>query len=134
LHLKREIIEKVPLFQDAGDDFIKEIALEIKPVVYLPGDVVVQAGERGDDMFFVSRGKLEVLSKDGQTVLSTLKDGDFFGEIALVLRQSRSASVRALTYCDLYRLDRDLFDRVLARYPEVAAKIEARAKERHARA
>lgn len=134
LHLKREIIEKVPLFNDAGDDFIKEIALEIKPVVYLPGDFVVQAGERGDDMFFVSRGELEVLSKDGQTVLARLKDGDFFGEIALILRQSRSASVRALTYCDLYRLDRDLFDRVLARYPEVAAKIEARAKERHARA
>jgi voltage-gated potassium channel len=84
-------------------------------------------------MYFVSRGELEVVSKDGQTVFSTLTDGDFFGEIALILKQPRTASVRATTYCDLYRLDRELFERVLSHYPEVAAKIQERAEERSAR-
>lgn len=133
LHLKREIIEKVPLFKDASEGFIKEIALQITPAVYLPGDYVFRAGDEGNDMFFVSRGELVAISKDSQTVLSKLSDGDFFGEIALILKQPRTASVRAATYCDMYRLDRDLFERVLSHYPEVAAKIHERASERQAR-
>jgi len=133
LHLKRDIIQKVPLFKDASEGFIKEIALQITPVVYLPGDYVVAAGETGNDMYFVSRGELEVVSKDGEMVFTKLSDGDFFGEIALMLKQPRTASVRATTYCDLYRLDRELFERVLSHYPEVAAKIQKRAEERSTR-
>ena len=133
LHLKRDIIQRVPLFKDASEGFIKEIALQITPVVYLPGDYVVAAGETGNDMYFVSRGELEVVSKDGEMVFTKLSDGDFFGEIALMLKQPRTASVRATTYCDLYRLDRELFERVLSHYPEVAAKIQKRAEERSTR-
>lgn len=133
LHLKREIIQKVPLFNDASEGFIRDIALQIAPVVYLPGDYVFCAGEAGNDMYFVSKGELEVVSKDGQTIFTTLKDGDFFGEIALILKQPRTASVRATSFCDLYRLDRELFERVLSRYPEVAAKIQERAEERRTR-
>ncbi|WP_456427079.1 cyclic nucleotide-binding domain-containing protein [Rhodocaloribacter sp.] len=133
LFLKRDIIENVPLFRGASDAFIREIALEMKPVVCLPGDEVIRAGERGDDMYFITRGVLEVLAPDGRTVINTLTDGDFFGEIALVLDQPRSAGVRAATYCDLYRLDRAMFSRVLTHYPGIAAQIEDRARERHGR-
>ncbi len=133
LCLKRDIIENVPLFRGASDAFIREIALEMKPVVFLPGDEVIRAGERGDDMYFITRGVLEVLAPDGRTVINTLTDGDFFGEIALVLDQPRSAGVRAVTYCDLYRLDRVMFNRVLTHYPDIAAQIEAHARERHGR-
>ena len=133
LHLKRNIIQKVPLFVDASESFIREIALQIVPVVATPGDLVVRAGEVGNEMYFVSKGELEVVSKDGETVLAHLSDGDFFGEIALILNQRRSAGVRACTFCDLYRLDRELFERVLSLYPDVAAKIHERAIERSMR-
>lgn len=133
LHLKKDIVEKVPLFKDASEGFVKEIALGVSSTIFLPGDYVVRAGDPGTEMYFVSKGELEVISKDGQTLFSTLQDGDFFGEIALILNQPRTASVRATTYCDLYRLDRPLFERVLSHYPDVAAKIHERAAERHAR-
>jgi voltage-gated potassium channel len=74
---------------------------------------------------------MEVLSPDGKTTYSTMSAGDFFGEIALLYDEPRSASVRALEYCDVYRLDRELFERVLNRYPEIAEKIKAAAKERY---
>jgi len=76
-------------------------------------------------------GAVEVLTKDGSVVYATLTDGDFFGEIALVLNQTRTACVRTVSYCDLYRLDKEMFDRVLAHYPNIAAQIEAKAKERN---
>jgi len=130
LFLKRDFIQRVPIFQGASEEFIKEIALHMKPLVFLPGDFVYKAGELGRDMYFISRGTLEALSKDGKTIYATLGAGDFFGEIALVLNQRRSASVRALSYCDLYRLDKEMFERVLAHYPEIGRQIEAKARER----
>ncbi len=130
LFLKRDFIQRVPIFQDASEEFIKEIALHMKPLVFMPGDYVYKAGESGRDMYFISRGTLEALSRDGAMIYATLGAGDFFGEIALVLNQRRTASVRALTYCDLYRLDKEMFERVLAHYPEIGKQIEAKARER----
>ncbi len=133
LFLKRDLIENVSLFQGASDAFIREVALELESVVFTPGDLIIKAGERGSDMFFISQGTVEILTPDGTTVYRTLTDGDCFGEIALFLDQPRSASVRAVTYCDLYRLDKEMFDRTLSHYPDIATQIEALAKERFQR-
>jgi voltage-gated potassium channel len=133
LHLKREIIQKVPLFKDASEDFVREIVQQLVPVVYMPGDWVFKAGAAGKSMFFVSRGELDVIAPDGVTILSHLRDGDYFGEIALALQQERTASVRAKTFCDLYRLDQEAFASVVKNHPEVAATIERLAIERKAR-
>ena len=129
LFLKRDLIENVPLFQGAGAAFIREVALELESVVMTPGDTIIKAGERGRDMFFISRGTVEALAPDG-TLFRTLSDGDFFGEIALFLDQPRSATVRAVTYCDLYRLDKTMFDRTLKHFPGIADEIKALAKIR----
>ncbi len=123
MFLNRDLIKSVPMFRNASDAFVREVALELRPLVLMPGDYAVHAGDRGRAMFFVTRGELEVLSADGQTVLRTLSEGDFFGEISLLFGETRTASVRAMEYCDLYRLDRQLFERIIERYPEVAAEI-----------
>jgi CRP-like cAMP-binding protein len=60
----------------------------------------------------------------------SLKDGDFFGEIALLSSQPRTASVRTLDYCDMYTIDRDTFEKVLSHYPEIAKNIREIAKTR----
>lgn len=131
LHLKREVIDRVPLFHDAGEAFVREVALRLRPMVFLPGDVIVRAGERGKEMYFISRGKAEARGADG-AILRTMSDGDFFGEIALVLGQVRTASVHALTHCDLYMLDRKTYERIADHYPDMAAQIRERASERAA--
>jgi voltage-gated potassium channel len=133
LHLRRDIIQKVPLFKDASEDFVREIVQQLIPVVYMPGDWVFKAGAAGKSMFFVSRGELEVIALDGVTILSHLRDGDYFGEIALMLQQERTASVQTKTFCDLYRLDQEAFASVVKNHPEVAATIERLAIERKAR-
>ncbi|MDH3252717.1 MAG: cyclic nucleotide-binding domain-containing protein [Ignavibacteria bacterium] len=133
LFLKRDVIGKVPFLKGASDELVREIALQMRPVVYMPGDVVFKAGEKATEMYFVSRGRLEVLAKDGVTVYTTLKDGDFFGEIALLLNTSRTASVRALEYCDLYALGKETFERILAHYPDFAAHVHRMTRERQER-
>jgi voltage-gated potassium channel len=129
LHLRRDLVRGVPLFADASEAFVREVALQMQSFVALPGDVLVRAGDRGHEMYFIGRGSVEVVAPGGE-VYRTLGAGDFFGEIALVDDAERTATVRALAPSDLYVLDRALFERVAAGYPDVAATLREAATHR----
>lgn len=131
LYLNKDIIEKVPIFEGASKALIREIILNMRPAIYTPGDYIFQQGDAGHDMYFISKGSVDVVSEDGKTVYATLTSGQFFGEIALLLSQPRNASIRARNYCDLYRLKKDDFDRVIQNFPDFSRKISELAKKRH---
>ncbi len=130
LYLNREIIEKVPLFRGASDDFIRQIVINLRPAVYTPGDYIFRKGEVGSTMFFISRGAVEVVSEDGKTVFATLSEGNFFGEIALLMNMPRTASIRAVDFCDLYTLDQETFNRILKDFPAFSVHIREFARKR----
>ena len=131
LHLRRDLVRNVPLFRDADDAFVRDVALQMHSFVCLPGDDVVRAGDRGHEMYFIARGVLEAIAPDGR-VYGTLRAGDFFGEIAIVDESSalRTATVRAVTPCDLYALSDAMFGRIAEDYPAVAARVREEASRR----
>lgn len=129
VYLKKEILEKIPLFRDVSNSFLEEVSLYMRPIVSVPDELIFKEGEIGDEMYFVIRGKLKVIS--GDKIVSTLNDGDFFGEIALFNENKRrTATVISITYCDLYRLNRELFNEVLNRHPEITEQIRTVANQR----
>ena len=129
VYLKREILEKIPIFRGVSNSFLIEVSSQMRPQVCIPGETIFKEGEKGNEMFFVIRGNLQVYSNDKK--ISTLKDGDFFGEIALFTEnKKRTASVISTTYCDLYSLRRKHFIEVLNKYPEIVAHIKSVADQR----
>ena len=130
LHINRDIIEKVPLFRGASSEFFRDIVLSLRLVVFLPGDYIIKKGELGEEMFFINRGVVEVVSDNGRDVYATLTEGNFFGEMALLLSMPRTANIRAADYCDLYTIDKKTFERVLERYPDFYKKIQNEAEQR----
>lgn len=132
LFLNKDIIEKVPIFDAASEDLIKDIIMNMSPVVFTPDDYIVRGGEVGFDMYFISRGRVDVISTDEKTHYATLSAGQFFGEIALLLSMPRTATIKAKEYCDLYRLDKETFDRILTRYPDFTKNIQELADKRRA--
>ena len=130
LVLKQDYIEKIPFLKGAYQELIRDMAFELRPVVFTPGTYVFRAGDVGRHLYFISHGQVEVIAADGKKIYNTLKDGDFFGEIALLSSRPRTASVRTLDYCDMYSIDRDTFEKVLAHYPEFEKHINEIAKER----
>lgn len=132
LFLNGDIIERVPFFRGAGQELIRAIALEMRPVIFTPGDYIMRTGEPGNEMYFISRGTVEIRSADETQLYATLSAGDFFGEMALVFDQPRVASACAVTYCDLYLLEKETFNRILARFPDFAEHIKAVASKRKA--
>lgn len=82
------------------------------------GEYIIRKDEVGEEMYFISKvpfpieskltvkGAAEVCSGDGKTIFKVLNDGDFFGELALLSAQKRSASVRTVGHVDLFVLSR----------------------------
>jgi len=93
------------------------------------GATVITIGEPGDRFYLVRSGRLEVIGADG-AVIGSLVPGEAFGELALLDRRPRNATVRALEPCELWTLDRGHFERWVRERFEVAARIRASAEER----
>jgi len=128
LYLNRGIIEKVSLFKNADDVFIHEIIEELEPLVFLPGDVVIRHGELGDCMYFLSTGSVEVIANEKR--IAVLLEGSPFGETALLQNEKRNASVRALSYCDVYKLSQHSFHRLRKKHPDFDKRVTTIAVER----
>jgi CRP-like cAMP-binding protein len=90
----------------------------------------MKKGEVGTDAYVIVRGQVEIIDDIGN-VLGTLRDGSFFGEIALLAHTTRTATVRAKTSCDLMVLDKPSFDRILKDHPQFAERVRKIAKERY---
>jgi CRP-like cAMP-binding protein len=120
----------VPLFKGANDTLIHTLTLALSPAAAAKGEDVVRKGEVGDEMYFISRGSVEVLDGGGK-VVKTMNEGDFFGELALLCDQPRSATVRATTPCDLFVLKQGDFNRALKEYPQFAESVNEVARTRY---
>jgi len=129
-YIKKDLISKIPIFQEASREFVEGISLHLKPVVVVPNSYVFKEGDVAEEMYFVVSGKLKVLIDSDQKEIAELNDGDFFGEIAIFENIKRTASVKAITYCDLYILSKQQYSAVALKYPEIAQLIEHEAKIR----
>lgn len=125
---KVELMKKVPLFSRCSNVDLGEIA-SIADEIDLPdGRVLTREGERGREFFVLLKGEVDV-SRDGEHV-ATLSDGDFFGEIALISDEPRTATltakgpIRALVITD--RAFRSLREHA----PGIDQKVQEAAAER----
>ena len=128
MSLKRDLIAKVPFFQQADEALIKDIAGRLRPVIFTPNDVLFFEGDKAHCMYFVGKGLIEITRNE--THLVTVGDGSFVGEIALLLDQPRSATAKSLGYSDLYQLNKEDFDHILLEHPRFATHIQTIAEQR----
>jgi long-chain acyl-CoA synthetase len=101
------LIEKVPFFKNASSDFLRDIIPRLDAREFAPGDTLVHEGDVGDEMYFLTKGQVEVLRGDPPQRLTVLREGSFFGELAILSDAPRAATVRAITEVEVYALRRD---------------------------
>jgi CRP/FNR family transcriptional regulator/CRP/FNR family cyclic AMP-dependent transcriptional regulator len=112
------ILRRVALFSELEAGEMDTLARAFSPRSFPSGTPILRESEPGDLFFVILRGEVKVFvdSPDGrEVVLSHLQTGDFFGEMALLEGESRSASITALTDCELAALGQADFFAVLAR-------------------
>jgi CRP-like cAMP-binding protein len=123
----RDLIRGVPLFAETDEAFLDRLADEFTARAYAPGDLIAEEGERGRTFFVIETGEATVLV-DGNEV-RTLGPGDAFGEMALIDKSARSATVRAETEVSGYQLPVFSFRPIVESHPEMVwALLEALAQ------
>ncbi|XP_028340693.1 potassium voltage-gated channel subfamily H member 6 isoform X1 [Physeter macrocephalus] len=109
-----------PAFHGASKGCLRALAVKFKTTHAPPGDTLVHLGDMLSTLYFISRGSIEILRDD--VVVAILGKNDIFGEpVSLHARPGKSsADVRALTYCDLHKIQRADLLEVLDMYPAFA--------------
>ncbi|HEX7479646.1 MAG TPA: cyclic nucleotide-binding domain-containing protein, partial [Polyangiales bacterium] len=124
------ILRTVELFSRLSPEELQSIADIAEPRHVTAGEVVFREGDPGDAFYVVLHGELAV-SRAGAAV-ATLRDGECFGELALLDRGLRSATVSARTACQLSRIADEDFRELLERYPSIAMAMLAILARRNA--
>lgn len=116
-------LKKIPLLSELPENELTPLSQVLKDRRAPKGSYIVSAEDNGPSMMFILEGKVKVnlLSRDGkEVVVATLHEGDFFGEIAVLTGEERSANVVAITECRIFVLQKEDFDHHLATYPGLA--------------
>jgi CRP/FNR family transcriptional regulator/CRP/FNR family cyclic AMP-dependent transcriptional regulator len=128
---------KVPLFSGLSTSDLAALAGMMVRKEFAAGEVIVQEEEEGQTFFVINSGVVHVavMTPEGKnTVLATLKRGEFFGEMTLLDGEPRSASVIAAQDCDLFLLYRRVFHEILHRFPKIAVHLLTEMSKRLRRA
>jgi CRP/FNR family transcriptional regulator, cyclic AMP receptor protein len=125
---KVELLKRVPLFSRLDKKALQDVA-HIADQLDLPaGKVMATEGDRGREFFVLLNGEADV-TKGGEHV-NTMKKGDFFGEIALVTKMPRTATVTATSAVDVLVITERDFDALLKRSPEIGRRVAEALAER----
>ena len=132
LGLKREdLVSRVAMFAALDAKTRRAVARLLRPRLAVPDEIIVHKGERGDAMYFISSGAVEVRISPTPVHLGS---GDFFGELALLVADRRNADVAALGYCQLLSLAARDLQRLFGTEPALRDQIHAVAQARTAAA
>jgi CRP-like cAMP-binding protein len=121
-----EVLRKVPLFSGLGENDLTAFAELTRERSYPKGSVIVFEDDPGDALYLVAAGQVKVviIAEDGrEVILSVLGEGSFFGEMAVIDDEPRSAHVIAMEDSSLLVLRREDFYARLRSSPEVAISL-----------
>ncbi|XP_066155093.1 cAMP-dependent protein kinase type I regulatory subunit isoform X3 [Euwallacea fornicatus] len=104
-------IAKNVLFSHLDENERSDIFDAMFPVTFLPGEVIIQQGDEGDNFYVIDQGEVEVYVNNELVV--TIGEGGSFGELALIYGTPRAATVKAKTDVKLWGIDRDSYRRIL---------------------
>ena len=123
------LIEQVPFFKHASPEFLRDIIPRLEAREFAPGEILVHEGDVGDEMYFLTKGQAEVLRGDPAERLTVLREGAFFGELAILKDAPRAATIRALTDVEVYALRRDGVLQLAQAHAEFNHYLEAAARQ-----
>jgi CRP-like cAMP-binding protein len=125
---KTDLLKSVPLFSKLDKKGLQAVALIADELDLPAGKELATEGDRGREFFVLLKGEAEV-TKGGQSI-ATMKEGDFFGEIALVTKMPRTATVTAKSNVDVLVITERAFDNLVKHTPEIGRGVAEALMER----
>ena len=118
---KLQLLGRVPLFSGCSKKELGEIATLADELAFPAGRTLIEEGKRGHEFFVLIDGQVDVRANGRK--LTTLRDGDFFGEMALVSEKPRNATVTTSSPVRVLVVHESAFRRLLHDSPQVELKV-----------
>jgi CPA1 family monovalent cation:H+ antiporter len=125
----QQLVKRLDILAGLDERQLERVCRLLRPRFAVPGDRIVRKGSRGEAVFFIASGAVEVILPERRVRLG---DGEFFGEMALLAGRPRQADVVALTYCHLLVLRRADLERFMRANPQARETIHRVAEARRA--
>jgi hypothetical protein len=117
-----------PLFSGFSQDELVAVMRGLRLLSFEPGDIILTQGDPGSSIFVLSTGVVKAFVKEAtrrrQVLVRTMEEGEFFGEISILSGKPRTATITAVTHCELLELDRETLDNITKTYPRVIEVLE----------
>lgn len=132
LHIRRDelrdFLREYTAFADLPPEGLSLLLEGLTPRSFGAGEMVIRQGEPAGPMYVIRDGRLRAyIDRDGaREQRAFLRRGDFFGEVSLLQGTDRTASVEAVSDCELWALEPELFARLVGEHPEFREHIEQR--------
>jgi len=121
------MLARFPLFSELNAAEIVDIMRLLKAQTFDPGDVIIRRGEEGHSMYFIAAGEVEIELPNDRVRLGA---GEFFGEVAILKRSKRSATVIAISRTNLLILEAKDLHALMERDPRIAEQVRVVVRRR----
>jgi small-conductance mechanosensitive channel/CRP-like cAMP-binding protein len=127
-------LSAVDIFSPLSEREVKALAEQTTGRVFAPGEAIIRAGDTGASMFVVHAGSVDVrVDQNGQThTVNTLREGDFFGEMALLTGEPRTANVVAAEETEVLEIRHEAMKSLFETNPDLVEAISHTVAERRA--
>lgn len=128
-----ELLRKVPFFAQVPAKEFEALTRKMKRHSVVTDEKVIQQGDSGERLYMIARGVVRISQRiDGEEVnLATLIAGDFFGEMALLHDDDRTATVTSISPCTFYILERRDLEQAMEENPSIRRALEVADEQRH---
>jgi branched-chain amino acid transport system substrate-binding protein len=115
------ILQEIDIFMSFPEEIKKDLALKMHHKTYQPEEAIIKQGDPGDSLFIVVEGSVSVrINIDNKQVeVDRMGANAFFGEMALLTGELRTASIVAISDCVLYEITKNDISPLLSQYPEI---------------
>jgi CRP/FNR family cyclic AMP-dependent transcriptional regulator len=117
------VLAQVEIFNGLCDEELEVLAASSVTRQYPKNTVIINEGDHADSLYLIDQGRVKVYCSDKngkEFIMNTLEPGDYFGELALLDDDRRSASVRTMEKCTFRIIYKEDFQRVISDHPNIA--------------
>jgi CRP/FNR family cyclic AMP-dependent transcriptional regulator len=118
-------LRAIPMFASIDAAQLRLLSFTSERVAFLPGEAFIKQGDPGDTAYVVVKGEAEILIEgpDGPTIVASAGPNSILGEVSLLLKSRRIATVRAKTLMCCLELSSDVFYQLSRAYPDFAIGV-----------
>jgi voltage-gated potassium channel len=130
MQLTKGLLDNVPLFKHSSKNLKNVLLLALKARTYNPNSYIVRSGETAKEIFFISKGAMDIINETNNKKYASMSEGDYFGNLSIMLSEKRTASVRTTEFCEIFVLYSEDFFRIKEEYPEFMKVMKKMSSEK----